>query len=92
MTQRYLIVGGVAGGASIATRLRRLDEDAEIVIFEQGPHISFSNCSLPNYFSGEVKNIDDLVLMSPQGFKKKYKVDVRTESKVTKINPENKSI
>lgn len=92
MTERYLIVGGVAGGASIATRLRRLDEHAEIVIFEQGPHISFSNCSLPNYFSGEVKNIDDLVLMSPQGFRKKYKVDVRTESKVVKINPENKSI
>lgn len=92
MTDRYLIVGGVAGGASIATRLRRLDEDAEIVIFEQGPHVSFSNCSLPNYFSGQVKNIDDLVLMNPQGFKKKYNVDVRTENKVVKIKPEEKTI
>lgn len=92
MTDRYLIVGGVAGGASVATRLRRLDEKAEIIIFEQGPHISFSNCSLPNYFSGEVKNIDDLLLMSPQGFKKKYNVEVRTESKVVKINPDKKSI
>lgn len=92
MTDRYLIVGGVAGGASIATRLRRLDEKAEIIIFEQGPHVSFSNCSLPNYFSGEVSNIDDLILMSPQAFKKKYNVEVRTDSKVVKINPENKSI
>ncbi|MGO3018277.1 MAG: FAD-dependent oxidoreductase [Anaerococcus sp.] len=92
MTDRYLIVGGVAGGASIGTRIRRLDEKAEIVIFEQGPHVSFSNCSLPNYFSGQVENIDDLVLMDPQGFKEKYNIDVRIESKVVKIKPEEKTI
>lgn len=92
MTNRFLIVGGVAGGASAATRLRRLDEDAEIVIFEQGPHISFSNCSLPNYFSGEVENIDDLVMMDPQSFKVKYDVDVKVNNRVVGINPEENTI
>lgn len=92
MTDRYLIVGGVAGGASIATRLRRLDEESEIIIFEQGPHISFSNCSLPNYFSGEVEKIENLVLMSKEGFKSKYNVDVRVESRVIKIDPSKKTV
>jgi NADPH-dependent 2,4-dienoyl-CoA reductase/sulfur reductase-like enzyme len=55
MSHKYLIVGGVAGGASVAARLRRLGEDDEIIMFEQGPHVSFSNCSLPYRLSGEVK-------------------------------------
>lgn len=58
MSKRILIVGGVAGGASAAARIRRLDEDTEIIIFEKGPHVSFSNCSLPFYLSGMVKSRD----------------------------------
>lgn len=88
MAKKYLIVGGVAGGASAAARLRRLDEKAEIIVFEKGPHPSFSNCSLPNYFSGEVENIEDLLLMSPESFKNQYNIEVRTLSEVLKIYPD----
>ena len=69
MGKRILIVGGVAGGASVAARARRLDESAEIIMFERGPHVSFSNCALPFHLSGVVEDSDDLVLMSPEQFK-----------------------
>ena len=70
MKKRVLIVGGVAGGASAAARIRRLDETAEIIMFERGEHVSFSNCCLPYHLSKTVENSNALVLMTPQRFLK----------------------
>lgn len=92
MSKRILVVGGVAGGASVATRIRRLDEMAEITIFEKGPHVSFSNCSLPFHLSGIVESSDELVLMDPAQFKSQYNIDARINSEVVSIDRENKSI
>lgn len=92
MGKRILIVGGVAGGASVAARARRIDETAEIVMFEKGPHVSFSNCALPFHLSGIVENGDSLVLMSPEQFKKQYNIEARVNSEVTKIKREEKKI
>ena len=65
MKKRILVIGGVAGGASAAARIRRLDEEAEIIMFEKGPHVSFSNCSLPFHLSGVVEEESELLMMSP---------------------------
>lgn len=92
MPKRILVVGGVAGGASAAARARRLDESAEIIVFEKGPHASFSNCSLPFYLSGIVEDVDSLVLMNPEKFKKQYNLEVRVNSEVVKINRDRKTI
>lgn len=92
MNKRILIVGGVAGGASVAARARRLDEFAEIIIFEKGPHVSFSNCALPFHLSGIVEDSDSLVLMNPNEFKTKYKIEARVNNEVLKINPKEKTI
>ena len=92
MSKRILIVGGVAGGASAAARARRIDEQAEIVMFERGPHVSFSNCGLPYHLSGMIENSEDLVLMNPEVFKAQYNIDARVNSEVVKINRESNSI
>ncbi|MEA4988868.1 MAG: FAD-dependent oxidoreductase [Anaerovorax sp.] len=92
MNKRILIVGGVAGGASAAARARRIDENAEIIMFERGPHVSFSNCSLPYHLSGIVENSNDLILMNPEKFKKQYNIEARVNSEVIKINKEEKKI
>ena len=92
MSNRILVVGGVAGGASAAARARRLDESAEIIMFERGQHVSFSNCALPFHLSGIVEESDDLVLMSPADFKNKYKIEARTRSEVTEIKREEKKV
>lgn len=92
MPKRILVVGGVAGGASAAARARRLDESAEIIVFEKGPHASFSNCSLPFYLSGIVEDVDSLVLMNPEKFKKQYNLEVRVNNEVVKINRDRKTI
>ncbi|SDY73415.1 NADPH-dependent 2,4-dienoyl-CoA reductase, sulfur reductase [Proteiniborus ethanoligenes] len=92
MSKRILIVGGVAGGASTAARARRIDEFAEIIMFERGPHVSFSNCCLPNHLSGMIENSDDLVLMSPEQFKNQYNIEARVNSEVIKINRDKKTI
>src|SRR5690554_5845107 len=92
MDKRILIVGGVAGGASVAARARRLDESAEVIMFERGPHVSFSNCALPFHLSGIVENSDDLVLMSPEQFKKQYNIEARVNHEVIKIKREEKRI
>ena len=92
MAKRILIVGGVAGGASAAARLRRLDETAEIIMFERGDYISFANCGLPYYIGGAIKNRDDLLLQTPESFKKRFNVDVRVKSEVIKINRSEKTI
>lgn len=92
MSKRILIVGGVAGGASTAARVRRIDESAEVIMFEKGPHVSFSNCSLPYHLSGIVENSDSLVLMNPEVFKKRYNIQARVNNEVIKINREERTI
>lgn len=92
MGKKVLIVGGVAGGASVAARVRRLDEQAEIIIFEKGPHVSFSNCSLPYHLSGIVENSQQLVLTSPDTFQKRFKIEARINHEVVKINRNKKTI
>lgn len=92
MGKKVLIVGGVAGGASVAARVRRLDEKAEIIMFEKGPHVSFSNCSLPYYLSGIVEDSQELVLMNPNSFKSRYNIDARVNQEVVRINREKKTI
>ena len=92
MAKRILIVGGVAGGASAAARLRRLDETAEIIMFERGDYISFANCGLPYYIGGAIKNRDDLLLQTPESFKRRFNVDVRVKSEVVKINRQKKTV
>jgi NADPH-dependent 2,4-dienoyl-CoA reductase/sulfur reductase-like enzyme/rhodanese-related sulfurtransferase len=89
---KVIIIGGVAGGASAAARLRRLDEKTEIVMFERGPHISFANCGLPYYAGGAIRSRDDLLLQSPQGFRRRFNVDVRVMSEVRAINPAEKTV
>jgi NADPH-dependent 2,4-dienoyl-CoA reductase/sulfur reductase-like enzyme/rhodanese-related sulfurtransferase len=92
MSKKIVVVGGVAGGAGTAARARRLDEHAEIVMFERGSHVSFSNCSLPYHLSGIVKECDDLVLMCPTAFAEQYNIDARVKSEVIKINREDKTV
>lgn len=85
MSKRYVVVGGVAGGASAAARIRRLDENADIQIYDKGPDVSFSNCCLPNFLSGEVKETEDLVLYDPLAFKKTFNLDAKVNHEVTRI-------
>ena len=89
---KVVIVGGVAGGASAAARLRRLDEKAEIVMLERGPCISFANCGLPYYIGGEIKKKSALTLQTPQSFKSRFNVDVRVNSEVTAIHTAEKTV
>ena len=84
---KTLIIGGVAGGASVAARLRRLDEQAEIVILERGPNISFANCGLPYYIGDVIRNKEDLVLQTPESFNDRFNVDVRILSEAVAIHP-----
>ncbi|MFC6314162.1 FAD-dependent oxidoreductase [Lapidilactobacillus achengensis] len=90
--KKIVIVGGVAGGASAAARARRLDEHAEITMFERGPHVSFSNCSLPYYLGGLIENADDIVLMSPEQFKAQYNIDAQVNSEVIDVDPVAKTV
>lgn len=92
MSRKVLIVGGVAGGAGTAARLRRMDENAEIIMFERGPYISFANCGLPYYIGGTIEKRDALLLQTPEGFNRRFRVDVRVNNEVTKINKEAKTI
>lgn len=92
MSKKVVIVGGVAGGASTAARIRRIDETAEVVMFEKGPHVSFSNCSLPFHLSGIVENSNRLVLMNPQSFEARYNIDARPNSEVVRINRVEKTV
>ncbi len=89
---KYLVVGGVAGGASAAARLRRLSEEDQIIMFEKGPHVSFSNCCLPYYLSGTVKKAEDLVLMTPEKFIGQYNIDARVNNEVIAIDKEKKEV
>lgn len=92
MRRKILIVGGVAGGASAAARLRRNSEQDQIIMFEKGPHVSFSNCSLPYHLSGIVDEVSKLVLMSPEKFMAQYNIEARVNHEVLVIDRLNKSI
>lgn len=85
---KIIIVGGVASGMSAATRLRRLKEDAEIIIFEKGPFVSFANCGLPYYVSGEIAEREDLLVQTPESLKARFRLDVRPFHEVTAISPD----
>ena len=89
---KYIIVGGVAGGATAAARLRRLDEHAEIILFERGEDISFANCGLPYYVGDVIAERGDLLLQTPEKFRGMYNVDVRVCSEVTRVNTENRTV
>ena len=89
---KVVIVGGVAGGATTATRLRRLDENAEIILFERGEHISFANCGLPYYIGNIIKDEDDLLVQTPEKFKERFNIDVRIKQEVIKIDKKNKQV
>lgn len=90
--KKILVVGGVAGGASAAARIRRLDTRAEIIMFERGPHVSFSNCSLPYYIGGVVEKEESLLMMTPAALKKRFNIETRVFSEVVSINREAKSV
>lgn len=92
MGKKYLIVGGVAGGASTAARLRRLGEKDQIIIFEKGPNVSFSNCCLPYHLSGTVKKVESLVLMNPEKFLSQYNIEARVNNEVIAIDRANKEV
>ncbi len=89
---KYVIVGGVAGGASAAARLRRLDENAEIIIFERGKYISYANCGLPYYIGGKIAERDRLFVQTPESFGARLNVDVQVESEVIAIDPAIKHV
>ncbi len=92
MARKVLIVGGVAGGASAAARLRRLDEAAQIIMFERGRHISFANCGLPYYIGGTIQQRQELLLQTPESFRQRFNVDVRVGSEVVGINRDKKEV
>ena len=89
---KVLIVGGVAGGMSAATRLRRLMEDAEIIVFEQGPHVSYANCGLPYHIGEVIPEEKDLLLQTPKSLHDRFRLDVRVNNRVEKINRGEKSV
>lgn len=90
--KKILIVGGVAGGASTVTRLRRLDETFEIIMFEKGEYISFANCGLPYYIGDIIQNRDSLILQTPEKIKNRFNIDVRNNSEVIAVDSINKNI
>ncbi|MDO5018597.1 MAG: FAD-dependent oxidoreductase [Lagierella massiliensis] len=89
---KIVVIGGVAGGATAIARLRRLDENAEIILLERGEYVSFANCGLPYYVGGTIENRDSLFVTTDKDISKKYNVDVRVKNEVIKINPESKSL
>ncbi|MBN2474602.1 MAG: FAD-dependent oxidoreductase [Pirellulales bacterium] len=90
--KRILIVGGVAGGASAAARARRLSEEAEIVLFERGEHVSFANCGLPYHIGGTITDRDRLLVQTPKGMRERFRIDVRTRSEVTRISRDQRRV
>lgn len=89
---KTVIIGGVAGGASAAARLRRLDESAEIVVFERGEYVSFANCGLPYYIGGVITEKSNLTLQTPESFRARFNIDVRVNSEALKIDPKAKTV
>jgi len=89
---RLIIVGGVAGGMSAATRARRLDEKAQIIVFERGPDVSFANCGLPYFIGGTIEDRDRLLVVTPARLRSRFNLDVRTRSEVTEIDPKERRV
>ncbi len=89
---KYIIVGAVAGGASTAARLRRLDEHAEIIIFEKGEYISYANCGLPYYIGDVIKDRNKLFVQTATSFNQRFNIDVRITTEVTAIDPAKKTV
>jgi NADPH-dependent 2,4-dienoyl-CoA reductase/sulfur reductase-like enzyme/rhodanese-related sulfurtransferase len=89
---KYVIIGGVAGGMSAATRLRRLNEEADIIVLERGPYVSFANCGLPYYIGGVIKERSKLLVQTAEKLYQRFRLDVRTESEVTRIDREQKKV
>ncbi len=92
MSEKILIVGGVAGGATAAARLRRLKENAEIIIFEKGEYVSFANCGLPYYIGNKIENRENLIIRTPKSIETRFNVDVRVNNEVVDIDPEKKKV
>ncbi|MEI5993099.1 FAD-dependent oxidoreductase [Candidatus Enterococcus mansonii] len=89
---RVVIIGGVAGGMSAATRLRRLSEEIEIIVLEKGPYVSFANCGLPYYVSGEISERSELILQTPEQLKRRFNIDVYPETEAINIDRQNKTV
>ena len=89
---KYVIIGGVAGGATAAARLRRVDEMAEILLLEKGPYISYANCGLPYYIGGVIAEREKLLVQTPESFGKRFRIDVRVQNEVIAIHPKNKTV
>lgn len=89
---RIVIVGGVAGGATAAARIRRLDENAQITVFERSGYVSYANCGLPYFIGGTIEDEEDLVLQSPEGFFERFRIDVKVRHEVVRIDPASKTV
>lgn len=89
---KTIIIGGVAGGASAAARLRRLDETAEIIVLERGEYVSFANCGLPYYIGNVITDKNNLTLQTPESFRARFNIDVRVNNEAVKINPDTKTV
>jgi len=92
MPKKVLIIGGVAGGATTAARLRRNDESANIIVFERGEYISFANCGLPYYIGGVIQNRDSLIVQTVEDMSHKFRLDIRILSEVISIDPTTKTV
>lgn len=89
---KVVIIGGVAGGATAAARIRRLDEKAEIIVFERSGYVSYANCGLPYYIGGVIEDQEDLTLQTPESFRRRFRIDVRVRHEVVQIHPEKKTV
>ena len=89
---RILIVGGVAGGASAAARARRLSEEAEIILFERGPHVSFANCGLPYHIGGVIQDRKRLLVQTPESLSARFDLDVRVNTEIVAIDPRTRQV
>ena len=89
---KVVIVGGVAGGATAAARIRRLDENAEIIVFERSGYVSYANCGLPYYLGGVIEDEEELSLQSPESMYARFRIDMRVRHEVTAVNPERKTV
>ena len=87
---KYVIIGGVAGGATAAARLRRVDEQAEIILLEKGKYISYANCGLPYYIGGVIAEREKLLVQTPASFGQRFRIDVRVENEAVAIDPKRR--
>ncbi|MHA2255699.1 MAG: FAD-dependent oxidoreductase, partial [Candidatus Heimdallarchaeaceae archaeon] len=92
MSKKVVIIGGVAGGATAAVRLRRLDEYAEITILERGEYVSFGNCGLPYYVGGVIKDKEKLILVTPDTFHRRFNIDVKLNNEAISIDKVKKQV